>query len=135
MSWERALDYTAERLRAIRDKHGPDAIAGVGSARDTNENAYAVQKFLRAVVGTNSWQARETRKISAARTMIRFFMEPPLSNQFFQFLFPNDLHAQTSCFLQLGAWVFTQHQITRLLADRIRHLAAVGLDKLFRVLA
>lgn len=54
VSWERALDYTAERLRAIRDQHGPDAIAGVGSARDTNENAYAVQKFLRAVVGTNN---------------------------------------------------------------------------------
>ena len=54
VSWERALDYTAERLRAIRDKNGPDAVAGVGSARDTNENAYAVQKFLRAVIGTNN---------------------------------------------------------------------------------
>lgn len=54
VSWKRALDYTAERLQAIKDAHGPDAICGVGSARDTNENGYAVMKFLRAVVGTNS---------------------------------------------------------------------------------
>jgi formate dehydrogenase major subunit len=54
VSWERALDHTAQRLTEIRDAHGPDAICGVGSARDTNENCYAVMKFLRAVVKTNN---------------------------------------------------------------------------------
>lgn len=54
VSWKEALDFTAKRLLAILDKHGPDSLAAVGSARDTNENAYAVQKFMRAVVGTNN---------------------------------------------------------------------------------
>lgn len=53
-SWEEALDYTAARLREIRDAHGPDSICGISSARDTNENSYAAQKFMRAVIGTNN---------------------------------------------------------------------------------
>lgn len=53
-TWDEALDYTAKRLMAIKDEHGSDAIAGVGCAKDTNENCYASMKFMRAVVGTNS---------------------------------------------------------------------------------
>jgi formate dehydrogenase major subunit len=54
VSWEEALDYTAERLGQIRQSHGPDAISAVASARDGNENSYAAQKFMRAVIGTNN---------------------------------------------------------------------------------
>ncbi len=54
VSWEEALDHTADRLRAIRDVHGPDAVSGVAYSRDTSENCYAAQKSLRAAVGTNS---------------------------------------------------------------------------------
>lgn len=54
VSWEEAIDYTAERLMAIKDKHGPDAIAGLSSARCTNEENYLFQKFMRAVIGTNN---------------------------------------------------------------------------------
>jgi predicted molibdopterin-dependent oxidoreductase YjgC len=54
VSWEAALDYTANRLREIKEKHGPDAYAAIACARSTNENAYAMQKFARAVMGTNS---------------------------------------------------------------------------------
>lgn len=53
-TWEEALEYTATRLRAIRDQHGPDAIAGLSSARCTTEDNYLFQKFLRAGVGTNN---------------------------------------------------------------------------------
>lgn len=54
VSWDEALDLTATRLGEIRDEHGPDAISGVGSARDTNENNYAIMKFMRAALGTNN---------------------------------------------------------------------------------
>ncbi len=54
VSWEEALDVTASRLREIRDAYGADAISGISSARDTNENNYAAMKFLRAVIGTNN---------------------------------------------------------------------------------
>lgn len=53
-SWEEALDFVGSRLRAIRDKDGPDAIAGLSSARCTNEENYLFQKLLRAGIGTNN---------------------------------------------------------------------------------
>ena len=35
-------------------KNGPDAVAGISSARCTNEENYLMQKFIRAVIGTNN---------------------------------------------------------------------------------
>jgi predicted molibdopterin-dependent oxidoreductase YjgC len=53
-SWEEAFADIGDRLRAIRDAHGPDAIAGLSSARCTNEENYLFQKVMRAGVGTNN---------------------------------------------------------------------------------
>ena len=53
-SWDEALGYAAERFTAIKEQHGADAIAGLSSARCTNEENYLFQKFMRAVVGTNN---------------------------------------------------------------------------------
>ena len=53
-SWDEAITYVSEKLRAIKQEHGPDAIAGLASARCTNEENYLFQKFFRAVVGTNN---------------------------------------------------------------------------------
>jgi predicted molibdopterin-dependent oxidoreductase YjgC len=53
-SWGEALDYTAKRLSDIKEKHGPDSIGGLSSARCTNEENYLFQKFMRAAVGTNN---------------------------------------------------------------------------------
>jgi len=53
-SWDEALDYIAERFRSIKDAHGPEAMAGLSSARCTNEENYLFQKFMRAVIGTNN---------------------------------------------------------------------------------
>ena len=52
-TWDEAIDFVATRLTAIRDEHGPDAVAGYASAKVTNEENYLFQKFMRAVVGTN----------------------------------------------------------------------------------
>jgi predicted molibdopterin-dependent oxidoreductase YjgC len=54
VSWDEALDYTSERLKEIKDAHGPDAIGFFASAKVTNEENYLLQKFARAAVGTNN---------------------------------------------------------------------------------
>ncbi|HEY4034823.1 MAG TPA: NADH-quinone oxidoreductase subunit NuoG [Ktedonobacteraceae bacterium] len=51
-SWDEALNYIALKLRATIDKDGAQSVAGIGSTRTTNEEAYLFQKFLRHVVGT-----------------------------------------------------------------------------------
>jgi len=53
-TWEEALDLVAGKLKAIRDEHGPGALAGFGSAKCSNEEAYLFQKLVRAGFGTNN---------------------------------------------------------------------------------
>jgi len=52
-SWEEALRFVGEKLEAIRDQYGPEAIAGIASSRLTNEEYYLFQKLFRNVIGTN----------------------------------------------------------------------------------
>ncbi len=54
VSWDEALDFTAKRLLEIRAAHGPSALAGFGSAKCSNEEAYLFQKLVRAGFGTNN---------------------------------------------------------------------------------
>ena len=54
VGWDEALDLVAARLWEIRDRDGGDAIGILSSARCTNEENYLVQKFARAVLGTNN---------------------------------------------------------------------------------
>lgn len=53
-SWEEALGLVVEKLTAIREKHGGDALSFLSSARTTNEENYLVQKLSRAGFGTNN---------------------------------------------------------------------------------
>ncbi|MDX2359357.1 MAG: formate dehydrogenase subunit alpha [Crocinitomicaceae bacterium] len=54
VSWDEAYDHIASELTRIKSSNGPDAIAGISSARTPNEENYLMQKFIRAVVGTNN---------------------------------------------------------------------------------
>lgn len=55
VSWEEAIEFTAERLKAIIKEYGPDSVMAAGSARGPgNEAGYMTQKFMRAVIGTNN---------------------------------------------------------------------------------
>lgn len=54
ISWDEALDVVADRLVEIQQTHGPDAIGFLASAKCTNEENYLMQKFARAVIGTNN---------------------------------------------------------------------------------
>ncbi len=53
-TWDEALDLVAGRLKQIRDTHGGGALAGFGSAKCSNEEAYLFQKLVRAVFGSNN---------------------------------------------------------------------------------
>lgn len=57
VSWDEAYDYIVDRFIAIEKEHGPDALAGISSARCPNEENYLMQKFFRAQVGTNNIDA------------------------------------------------------------------------------
>jgi formate dehydrogenase major subunit len=53
-TWEEALDRAGGTLRAIRDSRGPQALAGFGSAKGSNEEAYLFQKLVRTGFRTNN---------------------------------------------------------------------------------
>jgi len=53
-SWEEAIGFVSDRLKAIVKESGPDSVAGLASPRLTNEDCYAFQKFFRTVIGTNN---------------------------------------------------------------------------------
>jgi len=53
-TWNEALDLVASRLLAIKVMHGSGALAGFGSAKCSNEEAYLFQKLMRAALGTNN---------------------------------------------------------------------------------
>ena len=55
VSWDEAISFASSKLKAIKEKHGPDAIMVSGSSRGPgNEANYVMQKFARAAIGTNN---------------------------------------------------------------------------------
>ena len=53
-SWDEALDFAAAGLKKIRDEASGKALAGFGSAKGSNEEAYLFQKIVRAGFGSNN---------------------------------------------------------------------------------
>jgi len=53
-TWDEAYNFIKDKLNQTKKKYGPDAIAGISSARCTNEENYVFQKMIRAVIGTNN---------------------------------------------------------------------------------
>jgi len=51
--WLETMHQVVDRFAAIKKQHGSDAIAGLITARCTNEELYLFQKLMRAVIGTN----------------------------------------------------------------------------------
>lgn len=55
VSWDEAIEFASSKLRAIKEKYGPQAIMHTGSSRGPgNETNYVMQKFARAVTGSNN---------------------------------------------------------------------------------
>jgi formate dehydrogenase major subunit len=53
-SWEEALSLVATKLGKIKQQYGPDSIGVIISSKTTNEDGYLMQKFARAIIGTNN---------------------------------------------------------------------------------
>jgi len=54
VDWDEAFQLIAGRLGEVRERYGPDALAFLNSPRCSNEEAFLLQKFARAVIGTNN---------------------------------------------------------------------------------
>lgn len=54
-TWDEAIRHVAQKLDAVVDQHGPDALGVVGSPRLTNEANYLLYKFARELVGTSNY--------------------------------------------------------------------------------
>ncbi len=53
-TWEEALDLSGSTLKNLRDTHGKKSLAGFGSAKGSNEEAYLFQKLVRIGFGSNN---------------------------------------------------------------------------------
>ncbi len=53
-TWEEALELAAGKLKGLRDQHGLKTLAGFGSAKGSNEEAYLFQKLVRTGFGSNN---------------------------------------------------------------------------------
>jgi len=53
-SWEEAIELIAKKFISIKEEYGSDAIAGLASAKVTNEENFVFQKLIRKEVGTNN---------------------------------------------------------------------------------
>ncbi len=53
-TWQEALDFAGGGLKASRDRHGKKSLAGFGSAKGSNEEAYLFQKLVRTGFGSNN---------------------------------------------------------------------------------
>ncbi len=53
-TWDEALELVAQRLLELRRRYGPDSITANASAKATNEDNYLLQKYMRAIIGTNN---------------------------------------------------------------------------------
>jgi formate dehydrogenase major subunit len=117
VSWEEAYNYTALKFREIKDKYGPDAIAGISSARCTNEENYLMQKFFRIVIGTNNIDG--CARVCHAPTALGMqwaFGTGAATNSV------NDLY-KTNCVLLIGSNPTAAHPVT---GARIRSVAQQG---------
>ncbi|MDQ1354604.1 MAG: formate dehydrogenase alpha subunit, partial [Acidobacteriota bacterium] len=54
VSWDKALEYTAQKIKEIIAKYGPEAVALFGSPKMSNQELYLLQKFARSILKTNN---------------------------------------------------------------------------------
>jgi formate dehydrogenase major subunit len=117
-SWEEAYAYTASRLNEIKAKYGPDAIAGISSARCTNEENYLMQKLFRIVIGTNNIDGcARVCHAPTAMGMQWAFGTGAATNSV------NELY-KTKCVLLIGSNPTSAHPVT---GARIRAVAQQGI--------
>ena len=69
--WNKAMAAAAGKLKEIVAQYGPDAVAGLGSPRVTNEENYLFQKLLRGAIGTNNIDSEARLGYAPAQHILR----------------------------------------------------------------
>jgi formate dehydrogenase major subunit len=104
-TWDEALNLVADKLEEVKGKDGPDAIAFLSSAKCTNEENYLIQKFARAVVGTNNVDhCARLCHASTVAGLIAAFGSGAMTNSI------SDL-AQADCIFIIGSDTTAQHPL------------------------
>lgn len=77
VGWDEALDFVADRIRAVQEEHGPNGVAVFGGGGLTNEKAYQLGKFARMVLKTSQidYNGRFCMSSAAAATNRAFGMD------------------------------------------------------------
>ncbi|MCP4311023.1 MAG: formate dehydrogenase subunit alpha [Bacteroidetes bacterium] len=106
VSWDEAYAYIAAKLTTYKEEYGPDSIAGISSSRCTNEENYLMQKFIRAVIGTNNIDgcARVCHSPTALGMQAAFGTGAATNSI--------DDIKDTNCILVIGANPTTAHPVT-----------------------
>ena len=68
VQWGEALAFIAEKLTGIKEKYGADSVGAIGSGKISNESNYALQRFMRGVIGTNNIDHRDGGEVAALPT-------------------------------------------------------------------
>jgi len=117
ISWDRALDLCAEKIREASEKYGPGSIGMFGSGQWTVQEGYVAAKFMKAGIGSNSIDpnARFCMASAVAGFMTTFASDEPMGNY-------QDLDLGDTYFLW-GANMSECHPIlfSRMTANRVKN--------------
>jgi formate dehydrogenase alpha subunit len=111
-SWDGALELVANKLLKLKQDYGSDSIAAISSAKCTNEDNYAMQKFVRAVIGTNNID--HCARLCHASTVvggIAAFGQGAMSNSYDDF-------AKTELFFVIGSNTTDCHPVIGAMVKR-----------------
>ncbi len=122
-SWNTAIEYVARQLKQIAVRHGPHAIAVIGSNHTTNEENYSLQKFTRMVLGTNNIDHHRSADFSGLVTALT------RARAASRYATLDDL-TQASSILLIGNDPTDQHP---LVAYRIREAARLRKTRLYLI--
>jgi formate dehydrogenase major subunit len=116
-TWEEALARAGGGLRDLRDAHGPQALAGFGSAKGSNEEAYLFQKLVRLGFGSNNVDhCTRLCHASSVAALLEGIGSGAVSN-------PVADVAQAACVIVIGANPTVNHPVA---ATWIKNAVAAG---------
>jgi len=106
-TWDEALNFIREKFTEIKARYGPDALAGLASAKCTNEENYLFQKFFRQIIKTNNID--HCARLCHASTIAGLFQtlgSAAMSNSL------EEIENITDCILITGTNVFETQPVT-----------------------
>jgi len=117
-TWDEAFTLIATKFNELKEKYGPDSLAGYASAKCTNEDNYIFQKFIRTVFGTNNIDyCTRLCHASTVTAMLKSIGDGAGSNSIEDF-------ETTDCLVVTGNNIIETHPIT---ATYVKRGAARGM--------